>query len=76
LGPLGEAAETATLATRIDQLRGIEGAAAAKYFSLLSLAVPSELAFSGRNRRPPKDPVNALLSFGYVLAASSHGAPG
>ena len=29
--------------------------------------VPRELGFPGRQRRPPRDPVNALLSFGYVL---------
>ena len=34
---------------------------------LLKLAPDESLAFQGRNRRPPKDPFNALLSFGYAL---------
>src|SRR4051794_2333844 len=32
--------------------------------------VPKELGFPGRQRRPPRDPVNALLSFGYVLVGN------
>jgi CRISPR-associated protein Cas1 len=32
--------------------------------------VPPEIGFDGRNRRPPRDPLNALLSFGYVLAGN------
>ncbi|MGD1904337.1 MAG: type I-MYXAN CRISPR-associated endonuclease Cas1 [Geitlerinemataceae cyanobacterium] len=53
------------------ELLGLEGNLAALYFSGLSLAVsseqPPELAFAGRNRRPPKDRFNALLGFGYAL---------
>ena len=48
-------------------LRGLEGAAAASYFKAFAALVPPDLGFSGRQRRPPRDPVNALLSFGYVL---------
>jgi CRISPR-associated protein Cas1 len=51
----------------IDTLRGIEGAAAAAYFSGLTALFAGELAFTGRNRRPPRDPVNAALSLGYTL---------
>lgn len=59
-------------ATRyIDQIRGHEGRAGKEYFavlpSLLNLAPNDLLYFHGRNRRPPKDPFNALLSFGYAL---------
>jgi|SRR6185295_8457141 len=54
-------------AASLDSLRGIEGGCAAAHFRLLGRAVPKELAFSGRQRRPPPDPFNALLSFGYVL---------
>lgn len=51
-----------------DALRGHEGLAARSYFEGLAAAVdPPEFAFSGRNRRPPRDPVNACLSFGYTL---------
>lgn len=48
-------------------LRGIEGAAAAAYFSGLAALFPPSLDFTGRNRRPPRDPVNACLSLGYTL---------
>jgi len=52
-------------------LLGLEGNLAALYFkvlpALLSETVPSEFQFSGRNRRPPKDRFNALLSFGYAM---------
>jgi CRISPR-associated protein Cas1 len=55
----------------IDSLRGIEGFGAAEYFSALSDVFQSPWTFSARNRRPPRDPVNALLSFGYTLLLSS-----
>ncbi|MFN6961389.1 MAG: CRISPR-associated endonuclease Cas1, partial [Rhodocyclaceae bacterium] len=48
-------------------LRGIEGAAAAIYFDGLKAVVPEGLHFKSRNRRPPKDPFNALLSLTYTL---------
>jgi CRISPR-associated protein Cas1 len=55
----------------LDSLLGIEGNIAALYFgalpSLLGSDVPGEMRFAGRNRRPPKDRFNALLSFGYSL---------
>lgn len=54
----------------VDILRGIEGDAASSYFAVFPhLITVSEEAFSfsGRNRRPPLDPVNALLSFVYTL---------
>ena len=63
----------AELVTRIDAqqniagLRGLEGAAAAIYFEALTDIVPESLHFKNRNRRPPKDPVNALLSLTYTL---------
>jgi len=53
--------------TRIDTLRGIEGAGAAAYFAAYGALFAPELAFNGRNRRPPRDPVNAVLSLGYTL---------
>ncbi len=51
-------------------LRGLEGAAAAIYFDGLKEIVPESLHFKGRNRRPPRDPFNAVLSLGYTLAHS------
>ncbi len=59
---------------RLDQadslaaLRGLEGAAAHAYFDGLKAVVPESLHFKSRNRRPPKDPFNALLSLTYTLA--------
>lgn len=55
----------------VSQLMGLEGEAASVYFGVFSLLlrVPG-FEFSGRVRRPPADPVNALLSFAYVLLAS------
>jgi CRISPR-associated protein Cas1 len=58
-------------ATSIDSLRGYEGSVGAYYFRALpDLIVPEageEMKPDGRNRRPPKDRCNALLSFAYAL---------
>lgn len=51
----------------LDALRGIEGAAARAHFAALAAVLPPVLGFGGRNRRPPRDPANALLSLGYTL---------
>lgn len=51
----------------LDNLRGREGAAARAYFAGLAGVMPPALGFGGRNRRPPRDPVNACLSLGYTL---------
>ncbi len=48
-------------------IRGIEGAAAAAYFKPYTALFAESLGFNGRNRRPPRDPVNAVLSLGYTL---------
>lgn len=48
-------------------LRGIEGSAAAAYFKAFGSLFADSLSFTGRNRRPPLDPVNACLSLGYTL---------
>jgi len=57
-----------------DSLRGFEGDGARAYFDALPLlikpAVRSMFRFAGRNRRPPRDRVNALLSFLYALVLS------
>lgn len=67
---LSRSARMALRAESLDQLRGIEGDAAAGYFSGFSLLLtPADLPFAGRVRRPPTDPVNALLSFFYSLLA-------
>lgn len=54
-------------AQKIDELMGIEGMAARTYFSGLSALVRPEFAFEGRNRQPPRDAFNAMLSLGYTL---------
>lgn len=57
-------------ATSSEELRGLEGEAAFHYFSVFDNLIVSQkdsFRFSGRNRRPPKDKVNALLSFVYTL---------
>lgn len=54
----------------IDQLRGIEGELASRYFSVfdeLILNQKDDFIFQTRNRRPPMDRVNALLSFAYTV---------
>lgn len=56
-------------ASHLDVLRGIEGEAARTYFQALNLLVRADLrerfAMDGRSRRPPRDRMNALLSFFY-----------
>ena len=57
-------------ATSVNQLRGIEGGAGREYFGCFDSMIVQqreELPFGGRSRRPPLDPVNALLSFLYTL---------
>ena len=52
----------------LDALRGMEGAGARIYFNVFSLLIKNnQFSFKGRNRRPPLDPVNAMLSFIYTL---------
>lgn len=52
----------------LDVVRGLEGEAANIYFSVFDTLISNkEFSFTGRNRRPPLDPVNALLSFLYTL---------
>jgi CRISPR-associated protein Cas1 len=56
--------------TELDVLRGIEGNAASMYFSVFNELITSQkedFTFKERNRRPPLDNVNALLSFVYTL---------
>ncbi len=72
---------SATLDRLIDQLpraadpdavRGLEGMAAAEYFAVFNHLIvdqKGDFVFHERNRRPPLDPVNALLSFVYTLLA-------
>lgn len=67
---LAGALDNIAACTDLEHLRGLEGEAAARYFGVLDeLILQNEafFAFTGRNRRPPTDPFNALLSFVYTL---------
>ncbi|WP_052914180.1 MULTISPECIES: CRISPR-associated endonuclease Cas1 [Protofrankia] len=59
----GRLPECATL----DEILGIEGAASREYFQTLRRMLDPIWGFEGRNRRPPPDPVNAMLSYGYTI---------
>ena len=70
LAELNRLADRARNAASADTLLGIEGAAARTYFSEFDGMIKSglmEFDFQGRNRRPPRDPVNAVLSFLYAM---------
>ncbi len=88
IGKLKRASEDALSANSIEELLGIEGAAASQYFQQLGgmvkveddlpgLGLPVEntkqrtfnFNFNNRNRRPPTDPVNAMLSLAYSMLA-------
>lgn len=79
LARLKELVSSAERAQSLESLLGIEGTAARLYFEAFATMLkptPPEAAmgelsfdFDGRNRRPPRDPVNALLSLGYALLA-------
>ena len=64
----------AARAPAIQTLLGVEGNAARRYFENFIAMIPAEkremtggFDFNGRNRRPPKDPINAMLSFAYAM---------
>ena len=60
-----QAVETAL---EVERLRGYEGSAAARYFPAMGQLIQSDdFSLLRRSRRPPTDPINALLSFGYTL---------
>jgi CRISP-associated protein Cas1 len=59
-------AQGACAAATVEALRGIEGGASAAWFGLLGRLLVAPWTFMQRVRRPPTDPVNALLSLGYT----------
>jgi len=63
---LEQALRKAGAAESLAQLLGYEGSATREYYAKLASVLPPEFAFSGRNRRPPRDPFNVLLSLGYT----------
>jgi len=64
---LAEIADRIHGASSWSEAMGHEGAAARQYFFALGAVCGSEWAFTTRQRRPPPDPVNSMLSFGYTL---------
>jgi CRISPR-associated protein Cas1 len=70
LRALDLACDLSRAAANIDALRGVEGAATAAWFNLFAELLSPPWHFPGRARRPPTDPVNALLSLGYTILQS------
>lgn len=69
---LADQLERITACEELDSLRGVEGELSARYFSVfdeLILNQKETFYFDVRSRRPPLDPVNAMLSFAYTLLA-------
>ncbi|UAA40362.1 CRISPR-associated endonuclease Cas1 [Paraneptunicella aestuarii] len=64
LSPLVQAA---LMASNVNMLRGYEGAATQQFFHAFTDLLPEWCEFNHRQRRPPPDPANALLSLGYTL---------
>ncbi|MBM4094675.1 MAG: CRISPR-associated endonuclease Cas1, partial [Planctomycetes bacterium] len=72
LGQLRLLTDRARDCNSLDSLRGLEGAAAATYFGQFGKLLRNDkFRFNGRNRRPPLDEVNAMLSFGYAVLGST-----
>jgi CRISPR-associated protein Cas1 len=68
-----EALEPLRAAATLGTLRGVEGEAAMRYFDVFDemiLQSKDDFEFTGRNRRPPTDKVNAMLSFAYAMLAN------
>ncbi len=64
---LNEVLELLEKSDVVDELMGFEGIGTRLYFEAFEKAFKQDLGFYGRNRRPPRDPVNAMLSFGYTI---------
>jgi len=61
---------TTSTGQTLETLLGLEGQLARAWFNLLANTLPKKWKFTGRNRQPPRDPVNALFSLGYTLLLS------
>ena len=71
---LRELSRSAFRAESADALRGMEGEGAQRYFGVFDALIMQQkesFSFDARNRRPPLDPVNAMLSFGYSLMTAT-----
>ncbi|MEA4912389.1 MAG: type I-C CRISPR-associated endonuclease Cas1c [Oscillospiraceae bacterium] len=72
-GKLRELLEPTATEVSMESLRGLEGTGAKAYFDVFDEMILNEketFFFHGRNRRPPLDPVNAMLSFSYSLLSN------
>jgi CRISPR-associated protein Cas1 len=67
IGEITRCLKALPAAPDMDRVRGLEGQAARAYFAVWRQAFSGELRFPRRSRRPPKDPINALLGLGYSL---------
>lgn len=68
IAQLAKLAQQAGQAATADQLMGYEGAGAASYFGVLGACIDNpDFAWTGRSKRPPGDPMNAMFSFGYQV---------
>ncbi len=70
---LSEAMDKIKTEENLDSLRGLEGEAASVYFGIfdkLILNQKEDFYFRGRNKRPPQDYMNTMLSFGYAILAN------
>lgn len=61
------AAQKLKISQSIEQVIGHEGNASRSYFQALAKIIDPQFAFDGRNRMPPQDPFNAMISFGYTI---------
>ena len=66
-GTLSAKIKSANSAERIDQLLGLEGTAAKAHFTAFGKMILADFQFQGRQKRPPPDPVNAMLSLSYTM---------
>ncbi len=64
---ISQSINLAESAESVDELMGIEGNGSKIYFEAFRKGLKQNLNFFERNRRPPRDPVNAMLSFGYTI---------
>lgn len=71
---ISDLADRAPEAGAVDELLGLEGAASRAYFIDLARTLDPSWDFTGRQRRPPPDPVNAMLSYGYTILANEAAA--
>lgn len=64
---INECIKLTEAANCVEEVMGFEGAGSKAYFEAFRKSLKQDLGFLERNRRPPRDPVNAMLSFGYTI---------